>query len=110
MIKADMVAGEAFGVDFEITLNNAPSSIVGFAAKIELRDTSNEGKVIGSWDDSSPAITRDDANGILSFNIPASVTNQYKFNTAYMDLLLLKAPDGRRSATLQISFVRGVTR
>lgn len=110
MIKADMVAGEEFGVDFEITLNGAPSSIAGFDAKIQLRDTSNEGKELASWNDSSPEITRDDANGIVSLNIPASVTNQFKFKTAYMDLLLLKTPEGRRSAELQITLHRGVTR
>lgn len=110
MLKALMVAGEEFGVDFEFTLNNAAASISGYVAKIQLRETSAAGKLIASWDDASPELTRNDAQGIVTLLIPADVTNTFNFKTAYMDLLLLKAPSGRRSAALHIDLDRGVTR
>lgn len=110
MIKETMVAGEQFEIEFQVTLNNTPEDINGFTAKIELRETSSSGKLLGAWTDASAEITRNNSQGIVTLTIPAAVTNAYTFRTAYLDLLLINSITGRRSAELQITLDRGVTR
>lgn len=110
MINAIMVAGEPFEVEFQITISDQPEDITAYAANIELRDKSPSGKLLGSWSDSSPELTRDNANGKVVLLITASQTNTFSFRDAYMDLLLLNTAYGRRSAALEIELDRGVTR
>lgn len=110
MINAIMVAGEAFEVEFQITISNQPEDITGYAANIELREKSPAGKLLGSWSDSSTEITRINSGGKVVLILPASLTNTFSFREAYLDLLLLNAAYGRRSAVLAIELDRGVTR
>ena len=110
MIAETMVAGENFEVEFEILLNNSPEDITAYTAKISMNDTSPDGKLLQTWDDSSAEITRSNSAGKVTLLIPAGITNAYKFKHAYMDLLLQKSDGGIRSVALKITLDRGVTR
>lgn len=105
-----MVAGEIFEVEFLVSINDVPEDLTGYTAEIELRSRSTSGALIGQWDDNSPELTRDDALGSVKLTLTAEQTNQFIFASGFMDLLLLKDPAGRRSATLDITLDRGVTR
>lgn len=110
VIDSVMVAGEAFEVEFQVLVNDVPEDITGYTAKIDLKKSGRKGNLIQSWDDSSAAITRVNADGKITLRIEPAETNGYDFDLAYMDLLLLKADAGRRSATLKVEFAGGVTR
>ena len=98
------------GVKFTVKVGDVVADLTGWTAKIDLRLSNQNGKLIESWVDASPDILRIDAEGVVRLLIPAGKTNSYKFNIGFMDLLLLHVADGRRSTTLQIELDRGVTR
>lgn len=106
-----MVAGEAFTVSFTVLVNNVPDpDFSSFTAKIDLRKNSPQGELVETWSDGDAELVRNNAAASITLTIPAQVTNTYAFNLAFLDLLLLGANGGRRSAALKINIDRGVTR
>lgn len=110
MEKYTVVAGEPIGIGFTIKVSGVPDDLTGWTAKIQMRQNSAVGNLLGEWVDGDPEITRDDAAGRIELLIPASTTKDYSFSIAFMDLLLLNDADGRRSTKLQLILDRGVTR
>lgn len=109
MIQATMVAGEDFEVQFEVTVNGVPEDITDYAAKSEMRKDAKKGRLLESWTDASPDLSRLNEDGIVTIKIPGGTTKNYSFDQAFIDLLLEKSDGGRRSSTLRIELERGVT-
>lgn len=111
MQTTTMVAGEDFIVTFVVLVNDVPDpDFASFAARIDLRKNLPQGDLVETWSDGDAEIVRDDAAATITLKIPAQVTNDYSFNLAFLDLLLLGSNGGRRSAALKINIDRGVTR
>ena len=118
MLKADMISGEDFELRFEFFTEGATSSpnddvvkdITGYTARAEMRLSSTGGKVLTTWIDGSPNMTRNDPAGTIVLTIPHDVTPPYDFSVAYIDILLSGPNDGVRSDAIEVTLDRGVTK
>lgn len=110
IIEKKMTAGVPFVLPFRVKRKDGSfKDITGIAARIQLREKSNRGKVLHQWDDDSDELTREDANGYVLLSLPPEFTNTQKFSEGYIDLLLLTSPQGMRSPTIKVKFHKGVT-
>lgn len=110
MIPARMVSGEPFEVTFSFKSSfDTPFDLTGFTAKSELRNQREKGAVLLTILNNSPYLSRPQT-GQIKLRLPASVTSQFTFNTAVLDMVVTNGTDGIRSDLIAIELEQGVTK
>lgn len=107
-----MTRGVEFYMGWRWIYGDLPKDLTDYKIEIQIRPFEKSSQVIATFDRTSSYVTVNDLDGMVSINLPPSITLAYTFKTAAIDCWLVNNgdTDGERSPSYNINLNWGVAR
>ena len=106
-----MIKHEEFFMGWVFKVNTSTvKNLTGYSVLIQIRPHKESSTILASYTEASPYVTFEPLNGLVSIELPPSVTGAFTFRKAVMDCLVYTSTDGDRSPTYDINLDYGVSR
>lgn len=111
MEDVTLIKYEEFFIGWVFKINtNTVKNLTGYTPLVQIRPTKSSDTVLASYTSDSLYMTFEPLNGLVSIELPPSVTGGFNFKNAVIDCLVYTATDGDRSPTTRITVDSGVSR
>ena len=111
MPETTMIKNEEFFMGWVFKINTSTvKPLTGYSVLIQIRPYKESSTILASYTESSPYVTFEPTNGLVSIELPPPVTGGFSFKKAVMDCLVYTNTDGDRSPTYDIILDHGVSR
>lgn len=106
-----LVKNEEFFIGWVFKVNTSTvKDLTGYTPLVQIRPTKLSETLLASYDSSSPYMTFEPTNGLVSIELPPSVTGAITWKNAVIDCLVYNTVDGDRSPTYALTVDSGVSR
>lgn len=106
-----LIKNEEFFIGWVFKVNTStPKNLTGYTPLVQIRPTKASETILASYDSSSPYMTFEPVSGLVSIELPPSITGAITWKNAVIDCLVYNSTDGDRSPTYELIVDSGVSR